>query len=426
MNANEQIKKQISGATELQLAKKISETKIPESRAQAPWPFFSEEEIAAVVAVLQSGKVNYWTGEQCRQFEQEYAQTVGCQYAIAVMNGTVALEAALYALDIGPGDEVITSCRTFIASASCIVMRGAKPVLADIDLESQNMTTASIEAVITPRTKAIIVVHLAGWPCAMDAILTLAKKYGLSVIEDCAQAHGAMYKNRQVGSWGDIAAFSFCQDKIITTGGEGGMITTNRKDLYEKMWSFKDHGKSFDAVYHRQHPPGFRWLHESFGSNYRMTEMQAVIGRIQLAKLANWIQMRQRHANIYHEIFSSLSLLRTTVPPEYIYHAYYKYYVFVRMELLKPEWSRDRIMQEIVAQGVPCQVGSCSEIYLEQAFVRAGLQPTLRFKNAKKLGESSLLFLVHPTLTEQNVYDMATIAAQIITEATLPAAKIVA
>jgi len=369
----------------------------------APWPHFSPEEIASAVAVLSSGKVNYWTGQQGREFEREFARFTGCSHAIALANGTVALELALQALGIGPGDEVITTSRTFIASASCIVMRGATPVLADIDPASQNISPETIRPRITPRTKAIIAVHLAGWPCDMDPIMELAREHGLKVIEDCAQCHGASYKGRPVGSLGDVAAFSFCQDKIMTTGGEGGMLTTSDEQLWRKAWAFKDHGKSFDAVYNREHAPGFRWLHESFGTNWRLTEMQSAIGRVQLRQLPEWTRVRQANAALLTECFSSIPALRVTLAPADFGHAYYKYYVFVRPELLKPDWNRDRIMNAIVAEGIPCFSGSCSEIYLETAF--DGLQPAERLPVAKELGETSLMFLVHPTLTEADMRD---------------------
>lgn len=381
------------------------------------WPFYAKDEIDAAKAVLHSGKVNYWTGEEGQLFEQEYAKAVGTKYAVALMNGTVALEAALYALDIGPGDEVITSSRTFIATASCAIMHGAKPVLADVDSESQNITAETIERMITPRTKAIIVVHLAGWPCVMEPILALAKKHGLYVIEDCAQAPGAIYKGRQVGSWGDIAAFSFCQDKIITTGGEGGMITTNHQTIWKKIWAFKDHGKSYEAVFQKKHPPGFRWVHESFGTNWRMTEMQAAIGRLQLRKLPFWLSIRRRNAAILTESLHCFPALRVPLPSQDIVHAYYKYYVFVQTEYLKPGWDRARILQTIVDQGVPCFSGSCSEIYLEKSFMEAGLEPSERLPIAKKLGETSLMFLVHPTLSENDMQEMARIIAGVVSEA---------
>lgn len=369
----------------------------------APWPYFADDEISAVTAILKSGKVNYWTGEEGRPFEKEFAAFTGCNYAIALANGTVALELALYALGIGEGDEVITTSRTFIASASCAVMRGARPVMADVDPVSQNITAETIKAVITPKTKAIIAVHLAGWPCEMDSIIELAKEYNLKVIEDCAQAHGATYKGKPVGSLGDVAAFSFCQDKIMTTGGEGGMLTTNDQCLWEKAWAFKDHGKSYDAVYNRQHSPGFRWLHESFGTNWRLTEMQSAIGRIQLRKLPDWTKTRQINASVLTDHFSNTPALRVTPPSSEIGHAYYKYYTFIRPDRLKAGWDRDRIIAAINAEGIPCFVGSCSEIYLEKAFEPVGLRPSERLKVAKELGETSLMFLVHPTLSEKDM-----------------------
>lgn len=371
----------------------------------APWPSFTTEEVDAIQRVLLSNKVNYWTGTEGREFEKEFASYCGVNHAVALANGTVALELALHALGIGPGDEVITTSRTFIASASCIVMRGAIPVIADVDPVSQNITAETINPCITSKTKAVICVHLAGWPCDMDPINDLAREHGLKVIEDCAQCHGATYKGRPVGSLGDVAAFSFCQDKIMTTGGEGGMLTTNNEQLWRRAWEFKDHGKSYDAVYNRQHPPGFRWLHESFGTNWRLTEMQSAIGRVQLGKLNEWKMVRQSNAAILTEAFSKISALRVTVPPLEIGHAYYKYYVFVRPERLKAGWDRDRIMAAISAEGIPCYSGSCSEIYREKAFERAGLALSSSLPVAKELGETSLMFLVHPTLAESDMYD---------------------
>ncbi len=386
-------------------------------RTLAPWPHFEEDEIEAAVRVLRSGKVNYWTGEEGRLFEKEFAAFAGCEYAVAVANGSVALELALYALGIGEGDEVVVTSRTFVASASSVVLRGAKPVFADVDPNSQNITAETVRAVLTPRTRAIIAVHLAGWPCEMDEIMALARERGLWVIEDCAQAHGATYKGRPVGCLGHVAAWSFCQDKIITTGGEGGMLTTSDRSVWEKAWSYKDHGKSHEAVYHRQHPPGFRWLHESFGTNWRMTEMQSAIGRVALRKVPRWVAARRRHAEILTERFLQTPGLRVTIPPDHIGHAYYRYYVFVRPEALKPDWSRDRIMVELNQQGIPCNVGSCSEVYLEKSFERAGFQPPRRLPIAKQLGETSLAFLVHPTLSEEEMQDIADTVAKLMYKA---------
>ncbi len=381
--------------------------------AFAPWPFYAPDEVAAVTRALESGQVNYWTGKETREFEKEYAEAAGAKHAVAVCNGTSALELAIYALDIPPGSEIITTPRTFIASASCIVMRGCTPVLADVDPVTQNITAETIAKVITPNTKAIIPVHLAGWPCDMDPILELARRHGLKVIEDCAQANGATYKGRPVGSMGDMAAFSFCQDKIITTGGEGGMLTTQDTALWERAWSFKDHGKSFNAVYNRQHAPGFRWLHESFGTNWRMTELQAAIGRVQLRKLPEWTRIRRANLDRLNRLFERFPLLRTTPAPAEIGHAAYKAYVFIRPERLKAGWSRDRIMEEVTSRGVPCFSGSCSEIYLEKAFTGAGLGLPERLPVAKELGETSLMFLVHPTLTETNMEDAETVLSEV-------------
>lgn len=364
----------------------------------SPWPAFTEEEADAVRDVLLSNKVNYWTGEIGCEFERDYAAYTSRRHAIALHNGTLALELALYAFGIGKGDEVITTPRSFIASASCAVMRGAQPVFAEVDRDSQNITAATIEQVITEKTNAIIPVHLAGWPCNMDEIMALARRHNLIVIEDCAQAHGATYKGKPVGSFGHAAVFSFCQDKIITTGGEGGMLVLDDETAWSRAWAFKDHGKSFDAVYNREHPPGFRWLHESFGTNWRMLEMQAVIGRLQLGKLPSWIAKRRQNAAILSEGFGRLPGLRVTRPPSEIGHAYYKYYVFIEPGKLHSDWTRDRVMRAVSDAGVPCFSGSCSEIYLEKAFDKTGMRPSVRLPVAKELGETSLMFLVHPTL----------------------------
>lgn len=384
-----------------------------------PWPFFTDEEILAATGPLKSGKVNYWTGTEGTAFENEFANFCGVDHAVAVVNGTVALELALQALDIGPGDEVITSCYTFIASASAIVMRGATPVLVDINPHTLNISAESIRPHITNQTKGIIVVHLAGLPCDMDPILDLARQHGLKVIEDCAQAHGATYKGRPVGSLGDAAAFSFCQDKIMTTGGEGGMLTTNNEDAWKRAWAFKDHGKNFVTVYNKEHPPGFRWLHESFGTNWRMTEMQAAIGRIQLHKLPEWLRKRRENAGYLDKAFKSISALAPRPTPPYCEHAFYKYYVFVRPERLKENWNRDRIMAAINAEGVPCYSGSCSEIYLEKAFIDAGLCPKNRLPNAKRRGENSLMFLVHPTLTQANIEATVSAVKKVMLQASI-------
>ena len=373
-----------------------------------PWPSFEEDEISAVLNVLKSGKVNQWTGTEVNSFEKEFAQYLGVGHAIALANGSVALDVALSVLGIGPGDEVIVTPRSFMASAGCIVLRGATPIFVDVDPDSQNITVEAVEGAVTPKTKAVIAVHLAGWPCEMEALKTLCSRQGLYLVEDCAQAHGAKIGGKPAGSFGDFAAFSFCQDKIMTTGGEGGMLVTDNEELWKRAWSFKDHGKDYDAVFHDEHPDGFRWQVKSFGSNYRMTEMQAAIGRVQLKKLDAWVEIRQRLASILTEGFKQFEALRVTCPPEQVRHSYYKYYVFVKPDRLRKGWSRDRVLMALLEKGIPCGTGVCPEIYLEKAFDlcewRTGREGRRRLEVARQLGETSLMFLVHPTLEDEDMH----------------------
>ncbi|NYT60532.1 DegT/DnrJ/EryC1/StrS aminotransferase family protein [Alcaligenaceae bacterium] len=380
----------------------------------SPWPSFTAQEADAARDVILSNKVNYWTGQECRQFEKEFAAWSGTQYAVALANGTLALDAALQALGLGAGDEVVVTPRTFLASVSSIVNAGAVPVFAEVDRDTQNITAQTIAAVLTPRTRAVICVHLAGWPCDMDPIMALATEHNLFVIEDCAQAHGARYKGHPVGSIGHVGAWSFCQDKIMTTGGEGGMVTTNDRQLWSRMWSYKDHGKSWEAVYERDHAPGFRWLHESFGTNWRMLEVQGAIGRIQLGRMPQWQAKRQGHAQRIWDTASGLGGLRVPVVPADIRHAAYKCYVFVEPDQLKPGWDRDRILGEIGAQGVPCFSGSCSEVYLEKAFDGTGWRPEQHLPVARELGATSMMFLVHPTLTEAEIEKTCKVLADVM------------
>ena len=379
----------------------------------SPWPSFSEIEANKAKDILLSNKVNYWTGNECRSFEKEFADYTDCKYAVAVSNGTLALDLAFAALGINAGDEVIVTSRTFLASVSSIVNCGANPVFVDISADTQNITPEAISSAITEKTTAIVCVHLAGWACEMDEIMHIASDNDLFVVEDCAQAHGAKYKGKSVGSIGHVGCWSFCQDKIMTTGGEGGMVTTNDETLWKKMWAYKDHGKSYDAIYHKEHPPGFRWLHESFGTNWRMTEIQGAIGRYQLTQMPLWTQKRNDNQNAIWECAKSLNGLRV---PHFkcsacpgcdstskCVHAAYKCYVFVENQSLNEGWDRDKIIDEVIKRGVPCFSGSCSEVYLEKAFDNTSYRPQERLPVAKELGETSLMFLVHPTLTEEEI-----------------------
>jgi dTDP-4-amino-4,6-dideoxygalactose transaminase len=382
----------------------------------SPWPSFTEEEADAVRRVLLSNKVNYWTGSECRSFEQEFADWCGARHAVALANGTLALDVALKAMNIGPGDEVVVTPRTFIASVSCVVNAGATPVFADVERDSGNISARTISQVLSSRTRAVICVHLGGWPCDMDPIMALAQTHGFQVIEDCAQAHGARYKGRSVGTIGHVGAWSFCQDKIMTTAGEGGMVTTQDEALWRVMWAFKDHGKSWEAVYERQHPPGYRWLHDSFGTNWRMLELQAVVGRIQLKRMAQWTTGRAARAEQILDTCRTVPALRA---PDFAFssnagtpdsaaasssvHGYYKCYVYVRPERLAEGWTRDRIVEAISKRGIPCYQGSCSEVYLERAFDNTTWRPAERLPVARELGQTSLMFLVHPTLTTAEI-----------------------
>jgi len=383
-----------------------------------PWPHFSEEEIEQVAHLLRSGRVNYWTGDEGRAFEREFAAAVGTTQAVALANGTLALDLALQVLGIGPGDEVVVTPRTFLASVSCVVNAGATPVFADVDRDSGNLSPATIAPMLTERTRAIIPVHLAGWPCDMEPIMDLAGARGIAVIEDCAQAHGARYLGRSVGAIGTVGAWSFCQDKIITTGGEGGMLTTDDAELWSRMWSYKDHGKSWEAVYERQHPPGYRWLHESFGTNWRMLEVQAAIGRIQLRRLAEWTAARTRNAEFLHALCVRFpAALRAPLPPEGSTHAYYRFYAYVRQDGLREGWTRDRIVAAVNDLGVPLYHGGCSEVYLEKAFDGTGFAPLQRLPAARELGETSLMFLTHPTIGEDDLARMDNAFTRVMAEA---------
>ena len=404
-----------------------------------PWPDYTDEEIDAVAAVLRSGKVNYWTGSITKEFESAFAAWCQTDHAIALANGTVALELCLAGLGIGAhygghaDDEVIVTPRSFIASASVIVNAGASPVFVDVGADSQNVQASAIAAAVTAKTRAIICVHLAGWPCDIDAIRAVCEGQDIRLIEDCAQAHGALYKGRPVGGLGDVAAWSFCQDKIMTTGGEGGMVTCNDDSLWKRMWSLKDHGKGYDTVHSPAERPGFRWLHEGFGTNWRLTEMQSAIGLIQLGRMKEWSDARQRNAGILQSHLRELAGdsgpvhlpayrcdgCNGTCPAMGCRHAWYRFYLFVRQANLKAGWSRDRIVATLQEAGVPCMQGSCSEIYRESAFDGHASRPAKSLTIAKQLGEASIAFLVHPTIDDATMTDIAKATAGILAKAAI-------
>ncbi len=272
------------------------------------WPWFSEAAIQGVEEVLRSGKVNYWTGRKGMQFEKTYADWQGSKFAISVANGTAALHTAMSALGIGPGDEVIVPSYTFIATSFSVVQAGAIPRFADVNREDHCISVESAEKLVTGRTRAIIPVHLYGNVCDMDEVNAFAKKHGLFVIEDNAEAFGGEYKGKKTGTLSDIAACSFCQNKTFTTGGEGGMVTTDNEDWAWKARSFRDHGYDVKArmslLELEQKLP---YIHNMVGFNYRMTEMQSAIGLAELARMEDWnMPNRRRNAGLIMDAIKDL------------------------------------------------------------------------------------------------------------------------
>lgn len=380
------------------------------------WPCFEADEVEAVRAVLLSGRVNYWTGDHGRRFEAELARWIGVQHAVAVANGTVALELALDGLGVGAGDEVIVPSATFIATASAVVARGATPVVVDVDPLSQCLDAETVRPALTSRTAAVVVVHLAGWPADVESIVELVGPRGIRVLEDCAQAHGARRDGKRVGTLGDAAAWSFCQDKIVSTAGEGGAVTTNDPALWRRCWERKDHGKDWDAVTAVDPPPGFRWLHHGFGTNARMTEVQAAVGRRQLTKVDGWVARRRRHAEHLRAALGGLPALRLPEPRSGIEHAWYRFWAHVRPERLAPGWDRDRVVAAVGAEGVPCAHGGCTEIHREGAF--ASLPPQRPTPVGAALGRTSVVFGVHPALDDADVADIGRAVRKVMGVAT--------
>jgi dTDP-4-amino-4,6-dideoxygalactose transaminase len=366
------------------------------------WPSYAEDEVQAVADVLRSGKVNQWTGSKVFEFEQVYTRLLRNGRAIALANGSVALELALRAFRIGPGDEVVVTPRSFVASAFCVRLVGATPVFAEVDRDTGSISADTIAAAITPRTRAVIPVHLGGWPADMPAIMALAREHGIRVIEDCAQAHGAEIDGLPVGSFGDAAAFSFCQDKIISTGGEGGLVTFREDEAFEWAWSFKDHGKDRGRALEHPAKPGFRWLHDQIGTNWRMTEIAAAIGLRQLEKLPQWQARRQRNADSWAEALRPVSGLRVPQPARNVGHAYYKFYAYVDVDPSENARLRDAILEAATAAGLRVFSGSCSEVYREAAFADMPVEP---LPVARELGDSSLMFEVHHRLTRNDWND---------------------
>ena len=364
---------------------------------------YTLKQINNVSKVLKKNKTNYWTGSECKNFEREFSNYHNIKYSVAVSNGSVALEIALKTLNLKKTDTVIVTPRSFIASASCVLNLGLKPIFADID-DNGNLSIEGIKKAYNKSVKAIIVVHLNGLSCDMNPILKFVKKNKIFLIEDCSQAHGAIYKDKKVGSFGNISTWSFCQDKIISTGGEGGMISTNSKKLWLKCWSLKDHGKNFKSVFYKKQKTIFKWLHDDLGSNYRMTEMQAVIGREQLKTLDKQIKKRNLIANLYlnelKDYYLKYDILKK---PDFVdqknhsknnkyIHAFYRLNLFIN----KSKINQNKLIKKINKHKINCGVGSCPEIYREKIFKKLKYHPKKRLSNAKLLGETSIMFPINP------------------------------
>ncbi|MTD54505.1 DegT/DnrJ/EryC1/StrS family aminotransferase [Amycolatopsis pithecellobii] len=377
------------------------------------WPVFGPAELAAASDVLRSGQVSYWTGPHGRAFEREFAAGAGALYAVAVANGTVALEIALRGLGVGPGDEVIVPAIAVMATASAVVRCGARPVLADVDIHSQCLTSDTVEPLLSARTKAIIVVHLAGHPAELNPLLRLAGERDVRIIEDCAQAHGARYFGQPVGSFGDVATWSFGHGKIITSGGEGGAITTSDLSLWRCCWEFKDQGKNVASVQRIQPRGRAPRLHDSFGTNARMTELQAAIGRIQLGRLDELVKQRQANAALLLDLLRGVPAVRAEDPPAHVEHSYHRFYAHLRPERLGSGWDTDRVIDAINAEGVPCGSGGDAEISRERAF--AGLEensPVLPV--AAQLGRTSFTLPIHPGLGAEEMHDVTTAVLKVL------------
>jgi perosamine synthetase len=385
-----------------------------------PWPDYGQEEIAAATAVLKSGKLARQSGSRVNQFEQDFAEKFGAKHAIAVSSGTAALHVALAALGIGPGDEVINTPHCFIGTATPVVHSAAVPVFADIDPQTFNIDPGTIASHITPRTKAIIPVHLNGCPAEMDAILDIARQHGLFVVEDAAQALGGEYRGRMVGTIGEIGCFSFWEDKIITTGGEGGMLITNDSELAKRAKKFHHHGEDRrDGSYYQ----GERlYHHATLGYNYRMTEIQGAIGTAQLKKLDNYVEMRRKHSHHLTQLLSSIEGIIPPYEPPHVKHVFYKYIIRLDRKIL--DINAEEFVKILSAEGIPCSRRYPTPLHQQPVFVEhngfggtsAPFSPPwhpveVEYGSgspvAEILPQELVRLLMRPTFNEQDIEDIA-------------------
>ncbi len=350
------------------------------------WPQHSKKEIYKVLQILKNGNTNYLFGNEGIEFEKEFAEFSNSKYAVALSNGTVALDLAIKSLNLKKNSEIIVTPRSFIASASCILLNNLKPKFIDVDKNTHNITLEQISKSINKNTSAIICVHLGGMPCNMIEIMKFAKQNDLFVIEDCAQAHGAKIENRSVGSFADISTWSFCYDKIISTGGEGGMITTNNKKLYDFCWSYKDHGKNKKKyVTAKKIKDGkFKFLHDTLGNNFRLTEIQSGLGRIQLMKINQNIKRRNKFSKFIVNKLKDSKIYSFQNSNFSYQHAYYRLYINLNKNHILPKINNIKFINFLLEKNIICGSGSSSEIYKEKCFKNIKVE-TKNFPNTKYL-----------------------------------------
>jgi len=401
----------------------------------AAWPQFDEKAIKAAEQVLRSGKVNYWTGPRGMEFEKKFAAWQGSKFAISTSSGTSALHVGLSALGIGPGDEVIVPSYTFIASSFAIVQAGAVPRFADVNIEDHCISVASAEKLINKRTRAIMPVHLYGNVCDMDRVLEFARRHKLYVIEDNAEAFGGVYKGRKTGTLGHMAACSFCQNKTFTTGGEGGMVTTDDEEWAWNARSFRDHGydvkERLNLLEIEQKLP---YIHNMVGWNYRMTEMQSAIGLAELARMDTWnLPTRRRNAHIIMDAIGNLP--RVKYQPIDTEERQNGWYVLAfSLDIENMDCDIDRFVAAAGAEGAPCWKVFWPQCHTEKAFTahnafgKSGFPFTskeyadsasvdyskVEVPNAVWHQDHTFTCFAFPTFTEQDCRQIGTALAKVI------------
>lgn len=365
------------------------------------WPSYSLKEANDVKQAIIKSNLNYWTGKETLKFEKKFSNFFGLKYALAISNASTGLDIAIKALNIQKNDEVIVSPKSYYSSVSCIIKNKAKPIFIDVNLNSHCFDENKIEEKITNKTKLILCVHLGGFPCNMKKIKKIAKKYNLFILEDCSQAHGAMIGNKFVGTFGDISVWSFCNDKIISTG-EGGVISSNKKKLFKKIWSLKENGRDYDAVYSKKHKFGYKWIHNHLGYNYRMTEMQAILGLNQLNKLNKNISIRNYFYQQIIKNYENFEAVKFQKIPKSYTNSFYRLYAIVNLNFIKSEWDRDRLIKYLNKIGIDCNVGSCSELYKEKG-IKKYFKNNHILPNAEILSKNSIAFNIHHKCSEKYI-----------------------